>query len=58
MYHIICTYTFSGASVLTSNRGRVHSFPYDVENPTGPPRDIREHQKDAQDSINEGSPVS
>ena len=47
----------TGLSTATGQHGRVQSFPYDAENPTGPSRDNKQHQIDAIKAIETGSPV-
>ena len=46
-----------GSSTATGQHGRVQSFLYDAENPTGPPLDNKQHQLDAIKATETGSPV-
>ena len=43
---------------VSTGRGRIQSFPYDAENPSGPKRDSKQHQIDAINAAETGSPVN
>lgn len=46
-----------GITSPTSKHGRVHSFPYEASNPTGPQRTSEDHWKEAIEAVEKGMTV-
>ena len=56
MRHILhCIYV--GETVITKNGGRVHTYPFCENNPTGPKRYHEEHHQNAIDALESNSTV-
>lgn len=47
----------SGICVETEKKGHVHTFPYEIEDPTAPQRTSAEFYQHAKEAITSGSPV-
>ena len=46
-----------GIIAATNKHGRVQSFPYDVLDPTGPPRSSKYHRKEAIEAVEKETTV-
>lgn len=44
--------------MTTEKKGRIHTFPFDADNPTGPQRSSEQHHQHAADAVTLGAPVS